>query len=224
MVAQPRPTSPSSLKTVGDVLNLPFNVFFMNHEGANVNTSEAHAETMGFSSVRDSVGATIFDIAQARDAEKMRNTDLEIMKSARGKIIEEEAVLAGRIGYQQSLTIKMPWYDRSNQIVGIFGCSIILGKQKLAESLSQIVSHDLLPSLNTKQKKPLMGPALSKRQRQCLYYLVRGKTAGETAEILGLSTRTVEFYLQNIKNKMNADSKSELIEKVLGEFNPLINL
>lgn len=56
---------------------------------------------------------------------------------------------------------------------------------------------------------------LSKRQIECLYYLVKGMTAKETARIIGISHRTVECYLDNIKTKLNCSSRVELIEKAL---------
>ena len=42
---------------------------------------------------------------------------------------------------------------------------------------------------------------LSRQERKCLFYLAEGKTAKETAAFLRLSSRTVESYLEHIKNK-----------------------
>lgn len=57
------------------------------------------------------------------------------------------------------------------------------------------------------------GAALSRRQSQCLYYLLRGKSAAAIAKMLGLSPKTVEYYIEEIKNKMACRSKSEIIEE-----------
>lgn len=51
---------------------------------------------------------------------------------------------------------------------------------------------------------------LSLREKQCLKLLIEGKSAKETAKILGLSSRTVEFYFENIKNKTSSSHKQEL--------------
>ncbi len=56
---------------------------------------------------------------------------------------------------------------------------------------------------------------LSKRQTECLYYLVRGFTAPEIATRLGLSKRTVESHLDETKHKLACNSKSELIAKAI---------
>jgi hypothetical protein len=42
---------------------------------------------------------------------------------------------------------------------------------------------------------------LSSQEKKCLFYLAEGKTAKETATLLRLSSRTVESYLEHIKNK-----------------------
>jgi steroid delta-isomerase-like uncharacterized protein len=51
---------------------------------------------------------------------------------------------------------------------------------------------------------------LTKRERECLECLLRGKTAKETATILGLSPRTVESYIETIKRKLKCSNKGEL--------------
>ncbi len=48
-----------------------------------------------------------------------------------------------------------------------------------------------------------MKPPLSGREVQCLEWVSRGKTSWETATILGLSERTVNFHLLNACRKLN---------------------
>lgn len=54
---------------------------------------------------------------------------------------------------------------------------------------------------------------LSPREKECIRLLIKGYTATQTGEILQLSKRTVEHYLENIKLKTNSFSKLELFEK-----------
>ncbi len=54
---------------------------------------------------------------------------------------------------------------------------------------------------------------LSNRETECLFYLMRGKTMREIADFLFLSPRTAEFHVATMKQKMNCQTKSELIEK-----------
>lgn len=53
---------------------------------------------------------------------------------------------------------------------------------------------------------------LSLRERQCLKLLLQGKSAKETAKIMKLSFRTVEFYFENIKNKSSCWDKREVFQ------------
>jgi len=75
--------------------------------------------------------------------------------------------------------------------------------------------------INSKENTQLTIPseALSSRELDCMRYIVNGKSARETAEILGLSKRTVEFYLANIKAKLQVTSKSKLVDKFIKLYN-----
>jgi DNA-binding CsgD family transcriptional regulator len=53
---------------------------------------------------------------------------------------------------------------------------------------------------------------LSKREFECLLWFAKGKTAKQTARILSLSPRSVEAYINNLKNKLGCQSKFEFDE------------
>jgi len=54
---------------------------------------------------------------------------------------------------------------------------------------------------------------LSLREEECLFYLLRRKSAKETAKILNISYRTVEAHIEKIKDKFKCRTKSELFSK-----------
>ncbi len=56
---------------------------------------------------------------------------------------------------------------------------------------------------------------LSSRETECTYYLLKGLSAKEIAKILGLSYRTVELHLINIRKKLNCNKTSTLILKLI---------
>ncbi len=56
------------------------------------------------------------------------------------------------------------------------------------------------------------GKEITYREWQCLILHKRGYSAEKTGDTLGISRRTVETHFDNIKKKLNVDSKSELIE------------
>jgi DNA-binding CsgD family transcriptional regulator len=53
---------------------------------------------------------------------------------------------------------------------------------------------------------------LSSREAECAYHLSMGKSIKEIANLVDLSPRTVEAYLNNIKAKLNVTCRSKLID------------
>jgi len=57
--------------------------------------------------------------------------------------------------------------------------------------------------------------SLRPRERDCLYWAARGKSAAVTAEILGLKTETVRKYLKTALARLNARNKAQAVTKAL---------
>jgi len=57
--------------------------------------------------------------------------------------------------------------------------------------------------------------SLSKREYECLCFMLKGHSASQIANNLCLSSRTIEHYMISIKNKYGCTSKAELLEKAL---------
>lgn len=58
-------------------------------------------------------------------------------------------------------------------------------------------------------------PALSDRQRECLLWVARGKTAAETGMILGISTETVIQHLKLARERYQVHCKQSLVVSAL---------
>ena len=58
---------------------------------------------------------------------------------------------------------------------------------------------------------------LTLREAETLLLISYGNTVPETAQLLGLSTRTVELYVVNLRSKFQCKSKRELIERVIAD-------
>lgn len=56
---------------------------------------------------------------------------------------------------------------------------------------------------------------LTNRESECLFYIIRGKSAKSIARILNISFRTVEVYLEKLKTKFNCKTKSDLIDQAI---------
>ena len=62
-------------------------------------------------------------------------------------------------------------------------------------------------------QKPV--PALSDRQRECLLWVARGKTAAEVALILGISSETVLQHLKMARERYQVHCKQSLVVSAL---------
>jgi DNA-binding CsgD family transcriptional regulator len=52
------------------------------------------------------------------------------------------------------------------------------------------------------------------REAECVAYVIQGYTHPQAAQELKLSKRTVEFYIKNVRRKLNCRNKEELIKIV----------
>lgn len=83
---------------------------------------------------------------------------------------------------------------------------------------NQSICHEISPAVLKAFYKDLgmkgeleKAEKLSLRELQCLKLLIEEKSAKETAAIFGLSRRTIEYYFENIKDKLSCWSKKEVL-------------
>lgn len=211
--------------SVGDIFKLPLQFYFCDTDHKFLAINQETARINGFMSETDAQGKTVNNITKKSIAQELMANNLKILRDQSMQCIEER-LLRKDGTYFQGISIKFPWYGENNKLLGIFGCSIVVDPQNvtsLANALGLLVHTNLL-SANQLKIKPLSVtfPNLSTREQDILRLVTHGKTARQAAEILQLSKRTVEHYIDNLKNKMNVKSKSELIEKSMQFLYPHI--
>lgn len=54
---------------------------------------------------------------------------------------------------------------------------------------------------------------LTLREAECLFYLLRGKSAREIGNQLNISPKTVEYYIANVKIKLKTTTRENLFQK-----------
>lgn len=70
--------------------------------------------------------------------------------------------------------------------------------------------------LPCQQRTPTCAPTrLSAREQECLRWASVGKTGGETAQILGVSERTVNFHLGNAFAKLRVNNKQAAVAQAI---------
>jgi DNA-binding CsgD family transcriptional regulator len=201
-------------QTIGSLLQLPLSVYFIDANSINQKVNEHDANLSGFNSVKEAVGKTCFSNLTKKSANITTSNDKEVMQSHRIKISEEDVFLSKTNLHRPTLSIKMPWYNDKNKVIGLFGCSIILGKHPLADSLSLIKNIGLLNTIENPSNfvgTEINNAYLSKQQLSCAKLILSGMTLRKIAEQLNLSPRTVEKYIEIIKTKLHCRNKTELI-------------
>lgn len=92
-------------------------------------------------------------------------------------------------------------------ISNIVSNPITIPNTMCGELVSDLVADNTLLKSNREN--------LSERQLQCLLLIVKGMTVKQVGRELNLSPRTIEHYIEAIKNKLACFSRAELIAKAL---------
>lgn len=82
------------------------------------------------------------------------------------------------------------------------------GKKYFNRDISDLIIHNM--ALEGDQFK-----RLSDRETEVLHYVSEGKTTKEIAEILMVSTRTIETHRMNMMKKLEVQNSAELIKKAV---------
>lgn len=208
-------------QSVANILQLPINIYFMTTESKAQLLSDICMDNMGFSSMKDAFGKTMLEVSPRENAMQVMMTDKVVINSQKPQITEDHVIRQDGVQLD-FLSFKIPWYNTDNQVTGVFGCSILLGKQPLASSLEQITELGLLqPETLSRQllnSREIDGIYLTEKEVVLMHQIIRGKTAKEIAKMYGLSFRTIEQRLEYVKTKFGVATRGELIERVVDFF------
>ena len=108
--------------------------------------------------------------------------------------------------------------NSEGKIMGILGLVTFLKNHTLLQSIFLLHENDKkLRSGMPEQGYEIVGNIgnLTKREFECLFFMLRGKSAKETAKILSIAPRTIEKHIEHIKLKLNCHRRSDIIEKAL---------
>lgn len=172
-------------------------------------------------SKKDVIGYTDYDLPWASLTELYQQHDRDAMQKNQSDVLEPVKIAQSTI--ISSRTLKLPIADSSGEVIGVFGQMDVLAiNSSLSKALSTLIAVDKRKAAQTHQApknyqcdsydKNLQ---LTPRETECLFLLIRGKSAKEIARFLKISPRTVEVYIENIKLKMNISSRSQIVDKAL---------
>ena len=177
------------------------------------------AKILGWKSPAQGIYKTDYDIPSENSAfaaDYIKQDQLFFVKNC--KVLTLEIIPT----YGRWLTLlveKIPLVNKDGYLVGTHGYAFDVSDINKYNYV--LASHDqrIVPS-SKKAKIYTLNPELSPlplttRQQECVFFLIRGKTTKQIAEILNLSARTVESYFEAIKYRLDCTHKSQIIEKAI---------
>jgi DNA-binding response OmpR family regulator len=125
------------------------------------------------------------------------------------ELLERLTELAPRLGSLPPFIFVTARPDRDGELRGRrLGADDYVTKPIDFDILEMIIRR-LVTRIDVKPK----AAGLNDREIETLTWAARGKTSTQMAEILGLSKRTVDFYLDNARKKLGAASRTEAVIK-----------
>lgn len=184
----------------------PIHFFWKNTTGNYLGCSDPLAKNLGFHKASELHGRTDFDLCWAAFAPNFKLNDDQVLHSKKSQVfIETGQFITGKIG--KAVSYKSPLRLRTTKkVVGVICVAIEFDHANFSKYDKSSLSDDFLASYS-----------LPKRQKECLYYLSKGMSIKQIALRLMLSPRTVEHYLEIVKDKLGCYSRAQLIDKILTE-------
>ncbi|WP_341755693.1 MULTISPECIES: LuxR C-terminal-related transcriptional regulator [unclassified Candidatus Tisiphia] len=183
--------------------------------------SKDYALLLGWKSPDHCVDLTDFDIPceAVKAAEQFITLDQKVIDTT--KAILSLYICNYSSGWKTLMSHKIPIQQEDGKITGIFGQVMDISNTNMFNWYLALNQFD--KKFINSQDKPIIyilnqehSPLpLSKKQQECVFLLLRGKSMKEIATILNLSVRTVESYFAIIKLKLGCSNKSQLIEKAI---------
>lgn len=205
--------------SVATLFDLPIPAYFYDTESNFIDVNENCALLVAAESAADMQGTSPARFCSREFSEKIFAIDDAVIRNESMSMVEE-------VGFRsddfliQCMSLKLPWYDE-DRVVGLLGFSIYTDNHSLSEfsgRMSSLLATGLMDSASPLRaavmpRVQLDNIYLSNREIEVLSHLVRGRTAKEISEHLGISRRTVEHHIEHIKEKSRCRTRSELVDK-----------
>lgn len=186
-----------------------------------VATNDRTAQLLGFKDAKGLIDGDIMDNSLACEAKSL-SAQFQHEDAFAEKHDSVTTLTWARYADKQNhllLTEKSKLLNEQNETIGYFIYSVDLSQHALVNLQCHLDLADIL-SKNKRQFSKIIYPGfpevkLSDRQSICLYYVINGYSSSTIGLKLGLSKRTIESYIDHLKDKFHCDSKQELIEMAI---------
>ncbi|GAH00956.1 unnamed protein product, partial [marine sediment metagenome] len=85
------------------------------------------------------------------------------------------------------------------------------------QRLQNVIGNDRFGHVNYQLYHESNDVSLSHREFSIAFYLIRGCSYQKIGELLNLSKRTIESYVEILKDKLSCANKNELIERIISQ-------
>jgi DNA-binding CsgD family transcriptional regulator len=205
-------------KSIQSIFAIPCNAFIMSNDDIMLHANEMQLNEIN-AEYSELIGQPLSYFVSKGTALPILKNNKAVIHNDKIRFINESVRYKNDDITSEGLSVKLPLYDQKQKTIGILGFGINTNKHCLASCLSSLQQAGLLDdtcsSYLSSASLQINGVNLTIRESDCIKLIIRGKTAKEIGDLLGLSNRTVEYYLENIKCKLNVNSRSELIDKVI---------
>ncbi len=206
-----------SKMSLATLLDIPSAIYFEDCNHQTIICNEITAEECGFNSLNDCIGVPWYLPFEGKSIRNSLQNDKSVIQQETLMFLEEAAVRNDGTMIR-TLSVRMPWYHKDNELIGLFGCSILLDKHSVSGVLAQLHNMGLLsyaPKFAMPAKRTAIFKNLTKREKKCLELMLDGKSAKAIARDMEISHRTVEQYTDDIKKKLGYKTKYQLISNIL---------
>jgi DNA-binding NarL/FixJ family response regulator len=128
------------------------------------------------------------------------------------ELLERLIELAPRLGLLPPFIFLTALSDRDNELrARRLGADDYIAKPVDFDILETIIKARLAGVARIEMRPKLAD--LNDRETEMLTWVARGKTSAQIADMLGLAKRTVDFHLDNARNKLGAATRTEAVIK-----------
>lgn len=131
------------------IANSPGHIYLKDKHGVYLGCNLSQAQNFNFQDTHSILGKSDFDLMDYTQASSIRKNDLEVMRSGKTQIVEEEAEFLGKKAI--FISHKTPLRDHNSAVVGILGVSLDITKQKDVEQQLFEKNKQLVAAMQAKR-------------------------------------------------------------------------
>ncbi len=179
-------------------------VFCKNRDGLYTYVNEPFASISGCADRDDVIGKSDRDLIWREQADIHEITDQAILNGE--PVIRQDIIQTRAEGSSKILLTKKPLLSERGEIIGIIGNFFDCKNRLLLETKGDF---------DLKKRRLHLGFVpewLSCAEVNICFYIIQGFSASKISDKSGISISTVRYHIENIKNKMQCQSKGEIVE------------